>query len=513
MTPKTTKSTADRRAYGPAIVKRYRKRDDQYTYGLRVRANGERYWIPLGSEREGWNDRRAADRRDEIAKLIERGVWRPPGGFQLDPREKNPTFHEFASDWLKRYRRTVAASTADTAEYMLSHHLLPFLHTYRLDEIDYAVLSAYVANKLERNEEIEAALEAGVSLRDSRGRARRPLSARTINMTLDLTGRILKDAVKRALLPSNPATDRELRLKVTQRKGNFLEADELLAVIDAASAIDQPASTRTLERGEMARRLRREGREWKAIAAELRVAQSTAIWLAGRHRGDGPSPRRAIVATLGCAGLRNSEVCQLTVGDLDFAHGVIHVRDSKTEAGVRKVNMTPWLHDELLAFRAARADASVEEPAFPTRSGARRDKENINQHVIAPAVRAANSLRQRGLPLLPSSITAHTFRRTFVSLMLEAGAPVPYVQSQVGHEDPTTTLEIYAQVLKRRDRRRLGEAFDALMVDAVPSGLSIMMRAEPDRAEGRDPLDLPAVSEGSGHRNAQNPNLWPEATT
>ena len=46
---------------------------------------------------------------------------------------------------------------------MLSHHLLPFLHTHRLDEIDYAALSAYVAHKLERNEEVEAAREAGVS--------------------------------------------------------------------------------------------------------------------------------------------------------------------------------------------------------------------------------------------------------------------------------------------------------------------------------------------------------------
>jgi hypothetical protein len=54
--------------------------------------------------------------------------------------------------------------------------------------------------------------------------------------------------------------------------------------------------------------------------------------------------------------------------------------------------------------------------------------------------------------------------------MLEAGAPVPYVQAQVGHEDATTTLKIYAQVLKRRDRKRHGQAFDALMTtNAVPS--------------------------------------------
>ena len=215
MTAKHRKPAPDRR--GPeaigSIVKRYRKRDQQYTYGLRVRAYGGRYWVPLGTEREGWNDVRAADRRDEIAGLIRRSAWRPPNTFELDPREKNPGFHEFASDWLKRYRRTVDASTADTAEYMLSHHLLPFLHTYRLDEIDYAVLSAYVAHKLERNEEIEAARQAGVTVRDGAGRPRRTLSPRTVNMTLDLTARIFKDAVKRGLLQGNPASDRELRLR------------------------------------------------------------------------------------------------------------------------------------------------------------------------------------------------------------------------------------------------------------------------------------------------------------
>ena len=133
--------------------------------------------------------------------------------------------------------------------------------------------------------------------------------------------------------------------------------------------------------------------------------------------------------------------------------------------------------------------------------------------MIAPAVRAANALRaERKQPPLPGAITAHTFRRTFITLMLEAGAPVPYVQAQVGHEDPTTTLEIYAQVLKRRDRRRHGEAFDALMADAVPSAASIIMRGNPDQPEGSGMLDMPTDSGGSGHRNEPNPNLCPVST-
>jgi integrase len=161
---------------------------------------------------------------------------------------------------------------------------------------------------------------------------------------------------------------------------------------------------------------------------------------------------------------------------------------------VRQVNMSPWLRDQLLAYRATRPDADADEPAFPTRNGSRRDKDNVNRRVIAPAVRLANEQRaEQRQRALPPSTTAHTFRRTFITLMLEAGAPVPYVQAQVGHEDPTTTLQIYAQVLKRRDRRRHGEAFDALMTGAVPSAVPLVISDDPD--------GFPVVPGGSGHRN------------
>ena len=162
--------------------------------------------------------------------------------------------------------------------------------------------------------------------------------------------------------------------------------------------------------------------------------------------------------------------------------------------------MTPWLRDELLAYRASRPEARSDDPAFPTRTGARRDKDNVNRRMIGPAVRLANALRvERGDPPLPERVTPHTFRRTFITLMLEAGAPVPYVQGQVGHEDAATTLTIYAQVLKRQDRRRHGEAFDSLMTGAVPSEASVTM---PD-----DSGPIPSVTARSGHRNEQNRDL------
>jgi hypothetical protein len=56
--------------------------------------------------------------------------------------------------------------------------------------------------------------------------------------------------------------------------------------------------------------------------------------------------------------------------------------------------------------------------------------------------------------------------RTCISLMLEAGAPPPYVMDQVGRADSKTTLEIYAQVQKRISRQNVHAAFDRLLTAA-----------------------------------------------
>ncbi len=68
---------------------------------------------------------------------------------------------------------------------------------------------------------------------------------------------------------------------------------------------------------------------------------------------------------------------------------------------------------------------------------------------------------------------AVALRRTYISLMLEAGAPLPYVMDQVGHADSKTTLEIYAQVQKRVSRKNVHAAFDELLNGAdrhTPTG-------------------------------------------
>ena len=114
------------------------------------------------------------------------------------------------------------------------------------------------------------------------------------------------------------------------------------------------------------------------------MGRSTAMY-AYRSLNDGgelPSPRRALVATLVLAGLRVSELCALDKQDVDLPKGKIYVRDSKTEAGVRVVDIRPRLLDELRAYAAGMAGGSMGDPFFPTRTGRRRDRKNVLSRVV-----------------------------------------------------------------------------------------------------------------------------------
>jgi integrase len=95
-------------------------------------------------------------------------------------------------------------------------------------------------------------------------------------------------------------------------------------------------------------------------------------------------------------------------------------------------------------------------PAFPSRTGARRDRNNVLKRVVQPVLARANSLRsERGEPPILVHVTPHTFRRTYITFMVAAGYDLPYIQAQVGHLHPTTTLAIYAQLMARSDRDQL----------------------------------------------------------
>jgi integrase len=271
----------------------------------------------------------------------------------------------------------------------LEKHLLPFFADYPLDRITFDLVERYIAAKLAEDE---------------------PLSARSINMTLTLMAAILEGAVERDLIARNPAKGKSRRARETKPKRTYLDAaHQIGALLAAAGQLDQEARVD-----------RKHGR------------------------------RRAMIATLAFAGLRVSELCALRWRDVDLAGGWLHVSDSKTEAGRRRVKIRGALRDELTCMRASKESIEPDVFVFPTSTGRAFTTENVGKRVLTPAAElASRQLVELGFPPLTGRITPHSLRRTFASVLYAIGEDPGIVMDEMGHTDPALSLAVYRQSMRR----------------------------------------------------------------
>jgi integrase len=306
------------------------------------------------------------------------------------------------------------------------------------------------------------------------------LRASSIKKLIDTLATILDEAIEDGHIDNNPARGRRMRVHVPKPKRSFLEIDELASVEDAAGAqeaphpdraiapadIGRPRSTRARVAGRLAAGMRP-----PQIAAQLGLARSTV----GHHLkrlGIKPGPylgRRAIVTALGRSGVRVSELCDLRIGQIrlhDPDGARFQIPDSKTEAGIREVQMSPDLVEELIIhldrLRRAGHPTGPGAWAFPNSRGGRLSRQRAAKIVADAAALASERMQDRGLPPLPH-VTPHTLRRTYISIALLANNfDVLWVMGQVGHADSKMTLDVYAQ-LQQRVKRQHGAAFDRLV--------------------------------------------------
>ena len=253
---------------------------------------------------------------------------------------------------------------------------------------------------------------------DKRGRTyerrRRPLSNTSINAMITLL--ILQQAVDHEVIDRNPVRvgGRSARfLRRVRPKRSFLEVDEFHALLDAAGELE----------------------------AEARKD----------YRGLG---RRAMVATLGLAGFRISELIDLRVAQVHLIRSRFKLADAKTEAGVREVEISLYLRDELLEHamdrRARGLPFGPSDHFFGTATGKRRDPDRFGDRILAGAVERASSNRaQTGLAPL-SEITPHSLRRTWATFAAMIGRDPKWIAAQIGHVSPAFTFSVYQQVATRR---------------------------------------------------------------
>jgi integrase len=414
-------------------------------YGLRFVANGRREYVTLGSREDGWNRERAEVELANVLADVRRGIWRRPEPEPTPVVAQDPTFHAFASGWFEAHRGEWREKTRLDYEWQLSHHLLPFFKHHRLSQITIAEVDRYKAAKVAEARSVEDAARRGKPIMfeyvDARGRThlrrRRPLSATSINKTITRLAQILEVAVEYGLTTANPAKGRRRRLRTVRAVPVWLDrAEHIEALLDAAGQLDRHAGTR-----------------------------------GGHDQKGGLVYRRALLATLVFAGLRMGELTALRWRDLDLAANRLIVHTSKTDAGVRQIDLLPVLRDELAAYKARAPSTEPDGYVFATAAGTQPKQANIRRRVFDQALELANEkVVEAGDVPLPERLTPHKLRHTFASILVASGVDPGVVMDQLGHADPGFTLRVYRHGMRRDPTAR--ERLRALVgaVEWAPTG-------------------------------------------
>ena len=196
-----------------------------------------------------------------------------------------------------------------------------------------------------------------------------------------------------------------------------------------------------------------------------------------------------IFAVLVGTGMRAGEATALRWQDIDLESGVISVNHTlvyynhrtdgykqgcyfninspKTDAGVRQIPMLKFVKEAFLMEKEYQREAGVEchsvidgytDFIFLNRNGEVHKDSSLNK-VIKRIIRDCNDaqfLKSDNPEVLLPNFSCHSLRHTFTTRMCEAGTNIKLMQDILGHQDISTTMNIYADVTKELREKEMG---------------------------------------------------------
>jgi integrase/recombinase XerC len=247
------------------------------------------------------------------------------------------------------------------------------------------------------------------------------VSPRSLARKLSALRRFYKYLRQKGRIKDNPAA--ALRTpRFTPGLPTYFKVDEAAAVLDRAAAQAQlPAAARFKNERARARAGARALRDW------------------------------AVLELLYGAGLRVGELCSLNVGDVDVKRELVTVVGKGD-----KMRVVPT------GTKAAAAVAKYAEARATLEPAAAEKRLFLNHRGGALSERSVHRLVARtGGP----GAKPHTWRHTFATHMLDAGADLETIRELLGHENVATTA-IYTHVTTRR----LREVYDRCHPHAARKG-------------------------------------------
>ena len=163
-------------------------------------------------------------------------------------------------------------------------------------------------------------------------------------------------------------------------------------------------------------------------------------------------PLSTICLILSLTGMRIGEVLALRRDDLDFRRKVISVRRSVYEGNVGTPKSRASIADlpmaDVLVERLREYDwnpAKKENPLgflFLNQDGRPYSANRLRERKLHPVLKKLG-IKQTGF---------HSFRHGVASELIDSGAPITVVQTQMRHSDPSITLGIYGHVIPQSQR-------------------------------------------------------------
>ena len=155
---------------------------------------------------------------------------------------------------------------------------------------------------------------------------------------------------------------------------------------------------------------------------------------------------KTIFAVAIMCGARQGEILGLKWSDIDWGKRQIHIQRTynnrkwyqpKSKGSNRRVDIGPKMIGILRDWQENCPDNEL-NLVFPNKEGLPIVHTVMLRRYFWPA------LKKAGLP----RIRFHDLRHTYASLQIDRGQNIKYIQSQLGHADPTVTLNVYAHLMK-----------------------------------------------------------------
>lgn len=144
----------------------------------------------------------------------------------------------------------------------------------------------------------------------------------------------------------------------------------------------------------------------------------------------------AIIELLFGAGLRVSELCSLRLADIDLNEGIIKVYGKGGKERIIQICQTPILNAISAYIQLSKKYGQyAERSLFVNSRGLALSTQSVRAAIKKIAKEAG----------IEKTITPHTLRHSFATLLLEEGVDIKYIQTILGHSSLSTT-QIYTHV-------------------------------------------------------------------